>query len=53
MKPTHYYVNNRNEKVLGRIVAPAYANAWWFLPICNDNETWMLIPVWVVGVSPL
>lgn len=50
MQPTHQYTDSRGHVYRGVIVGHCSANLVWFLPLCDDGETWMQIPVAVSGV---
>ena len=53
MKATHQFVNSKGHTYQGVIVAPANANACWFLCLCDDGKTWMKVPVWAIGVMSI
>jgi hypothetical protein len=53
MKPTHTYLSSTGHLYYGVIVGYAYANLVYFLPLCNDNITWMKEPITVSGVREI
>ena len=50
MKPTHYYIDSKGHTVYGTVLGYLHSGLCNFLPICDDMETWMMIPVSTSGV---